>query len=224
MDAAICVQGLELPGNGVEVRRFDLAVEPGEVIAIAGSPGVGKTTLLRLLSGRLPARARRLEVLGIDVQSEPRRVWENVGYLRGDQESFLGSLSARDNLRQHAAMKGLPAATLDREVARHLQRVGLDTGAAASLREFAPDDRFRLAMAHAWLDDPLLLLLDDPLYAASPGASEEFLATFAEWLDGDPNRTAVIVGRSVRAFAELCTRAFLLRERWLAPVSPRDLP
>jgi len=224
MDAAIRAQGLDLPGSGVEVRRFDLTVEPGEVIAIAGSPGVGKTTLLRMLSGRFPARATRLEVLGIDVQSEPRRVWENVGYLRSDQESFLGFLSARDNLRHHAAMKRLPAATLDREVALHLQRVGLDAGTEASPRGFEPDDRLRLAMAHAWLDDPMLLLLDDPLHEASAAATEEFLATFEEWLDGDPNRTAVIVGRNLQVFAELCTGAFLLRERWLAPVSPHDLP
>ena len=156
MSLALCVTDLELGGRDVERRRLSLEAEPGEVLGIAGPPGVGKSTLLRLLSGQLPARAAVLEVLGVDALREPRRVWESVGYLRGDRESFLWRLSARDNLRHHAAMKRLPAAQLDREVRLQLRRVGLLSRAGASPRFYERDDRLRLAMAHAWLDDPRL--------------------------------------------------------------------
>src|SRR5437867_12237219 len=110
MNLALRVRDLEIAGKDVETRRLSLDVEAGEVIGIAGPPGVGKSTLLRALSGQLPARAASLEVLGVDALREPRRVWESVGYLRGDREVFLWRLSARDNLRHHAAMKRLPAA------------------------------------------------------------------------------------------------------------------
>lgn len=224
MTMALRVTDLELGGRDVERRRLSFEVESGEVLGIAGPPGVGKSTLLRLLSGQLPARAAELEVLGVDALREPRRVWESVGYLRGDRESFLWRLSARDNLRHHAAMKRLPAAQLDREVRLQLRRVGLLSRAGASPRFYERDDRLRLAMAHAWLDDPRLLFLDDPLRGAGPAAIEQFVATLDQWLGGDAQRTALIVGRSLRPFAELLTRGFVLRERWLATAAPHDLP
>ena len=221
---ALRIRDLELGGREVEARRLSLEVEPGEVIGIAGPPGVGKSTFLRLLSGQLPARAAELEVLGVDVLREPRRAWESVGYLRGDRETFLWKLSARDNLRWHAAMKRLPAATLDREVLLQLRRVGLLSRAGASPRWFERDDRLRLAMAHAWLDSPRLVLLDDPLNGAGAAGTEQFVTSLDQWLTEDPDRTAIITGRSLRPFVELMTRAFVLRERWLAPTSPHDLP
>jgi ABC-2 type transport system ATP-binding protein len=162
--------------------------------------------------------------LGVDALREPRRVWESVGYLRGDRESFLWKISARENLRYHAAMKRLPSGTLDREVVLQLRRVGLLSRAGASPRFFERDDRLRLAMAHAWLDSPPLLLLDDPLHGAGPAVVEQFVASFDQWLAEDSGRSAIVTGRSLRPFVELLTRAYILRERWLAPIAPQDLP
>src|SRR5262245_4238283 len=224
MALAVQVRDLQLPGADVEARPISFEVEPGEVIGIVGPPGTGKSQLLRMLSGQWPGASARLEFRGVDAQREPRRVWELVGYLRGDRESFLWSMSSRDNLRHHGTMKRLPAARLDGELATHLARVGLAGEAMLSPRSFDRDDRLRLAMAHAWLDDPQLVLLDDPLHGASAEACEQFIATFEEWLEGDSMRTAIIAARSLQPFAELCTRAFMLQGRTLAPVSPRSLP
>jgi ABC-type multidrug transport system ATPase subunit len=162
--------------------------------------------------------------MGIDAVREPRRVWECVGYLRGERESFLWNLSARDNLRRHGALKRLPGATLDREVTLQLRRVGLLPRAGAATRYLERDDRLRLSLAQAWLDSPRLLLLDDPLRGVGDAATEQFIASFDQWLVEDPERSAVIVGRSLRPFVPLFTRAYVLRERWLAPVPPWDLP
>ena len=224
MSQVLHVADLELPGPDVETRRVSLDVGLGDVVGIAGPPGVGKSTLLRLLSGVMPARAAALTVLGIDALREPRHVWENVGYLRGDRESFDWDLSARQNLQHHGAMKRIPAAVLDREVNVQLQRVGLLPRADTAARLFERDDRLRLAIARAWLDRPRLLLLDEPLYGASVAAAEEFLASFEQWLAEDPDRSAIVAARSLRPFAPLLTHAVQLRERWLLAMAPHEVP
>jgi branched-chain amino acid transport system ATP-binding protein len=220
----IRVHDLELPGRDIETRRVSLELEPGDVVGIAGPPGVGKSSLLRMLSGSVPARAATFEVLGIDATREPRRVWECVGYLRGDRESFLWHLSVRDNLRRHGSLKRLQGATLDRAVGLQLRRVGLLSRAGAAPRFLERDDRLRLAMAQAWLDEPRLLLLDDPLHGAGAAVAEQFVSSLEQWMAEDPERSVVVVGRSLRPFISLLTRAYLLRERWLAPTPPWDLP
>lgn len=224
MSSALLIENLEVPGHDVQLRQLSLDVEPGEVVAITGPPGCGKSVFLQQLAGLAPARAARIEILGVDALREPRRAWETIGYLRGDRESFVSWLSAHENLRHHAAMKRMPAATLDHSVAAELRRAGLASMAGETPRALERDDRLRLAMAHAWLDRPRLLLLDEPLHAASADAVEQFMATFEEWLLSDGDHTALVAGRRLRPFASLCTRAFELRERALVPMSPHDLP
>jgi ABC-type multidrug transport system ATPase subunit len=224
MSEAIHILDLELPGPEVEMRRVSFDVALGDVLGIAGPPGVGKSTLLRQISGAVPARAAALSVLGIDGLREPRHVWEHVGYLRGDRENFAWDLSARQNLHHHGAMKRIPAAVLDREVNIQLQRVGLLPRADTAARLFERDDRLRLAMAQAWLDRPRLLLLDEPLHGASAAAAEEFFSSLEQWLAEDPDRTAIIAARSLQPFAQLLTHAVLLRERWLAAIPPHEVP
>src|SRR5579883_1125720 len=72
------------PGNGGEVRALDgvsLEVRAGELTALVGPDGAGKTTLIRLMAGLLAADGGTLRVLGIDPVAQPQRVQDRIGYM-----------------------------------------------------------------------------------------------------------------------------------------------
>ncbi|MFQ5600518.1 MAG: hypothetical protein ACE5G2_08190, partial [Candidatus Krumholzibacteriia bacterium] len=100
---------------------------------------------------------------------------------------------------------------------------GLLRRASWAARRLDRDDRLRLALAHAWITAPRLLLLDEPLRGAGSEVAAELLASLDEWLDADPRCSLVVAGQSLRPFAGLLTRAFLLQERALVAVAPQDL-
>ena len=98
---ALAVEGLEGGyGDAAVLRRVTLDVRPGEIFAILGKNGMGKTTLLKTLMGLLPARGGRVEVLGADVSRwAPYRITRlGVSYVP-QEKSIFQDLSVEDNLR-----------------------------------------------------------------------------------------------------------------------------
>ena len=222
MGSALRIQDLELPGRQVVSRPVSLEVRLGEVVGIVGRAGVGKSQLLRILSGQRPGQGRTLEVLGLDLRREPRRVWESVGFACGWRDSLLDWRSAADNLRLEARQKGLPAAHLDDVVRLQLERHGLGQTAATVTAVLDRELRFRLGLAAATVAKPRLLLLDEPLLGADAGSAERLLAVLYHWLDEDANHTLVVAGESLSPFGPLLTALWRLDERGLDPVPLPD--
>nr|VDG62253.1 mutacin ABC transporter, ATP-binding protein MutF [Streptococcus thermophilus] len=137
-----------------------LTTQPGRVHALLGPNGAGKSTLMSVMLGLIEPDAGAVTLMG---QPFDRALLRNVGASINDP-AFYGHLSARNNLRVHTTLLGLP----DSEADRVLQLVGLAGAGKKRASAFSTGMKGRLALAQALLGEPPVLVLDEPQTGLDP--------------------------------------------------------
>ena len=155
------------------VRDVTFAVAPGEVVALAGKNGSGKSTTLRLLAGLLPAdRGDALLGEAPAIRSQARR---HLGYV-AEEDEFPAGLNVRDILRYAAVLAGYSGRAARREVERTAAAVGLAEWLRLPAARASRGVRRRVSLAQALLGEPRALVLDEPLTGLDPEARARSLA------------------------------------------------
>ena len=136
-------------------------LEPGESLAVLGPNGSGKSTLLRILAGLLRPSGGEVSVLGCRLPKEAHRLRGRVGYL-GHEPLLYRDLSPRENLDLVAALYGLDPAVSAERIEGLLETVGMSRRGGDRVAELSAGMRQRVDICRAVLDEPELLLLDEP--------------------------------------------------------------
>lgn len=158
MSAALSLSGVGKRLGGREVlRQLSLDVPAGSVFAFLGNNGAGKSTTIRILTGLLEADRGTVEVLGQRMGAARMQILREVGCLV-DSPALYPNLTAAEFLQIGRRIKGLPAT----EIGRVLALVDLAGHARERIAGFSLGMRQRLALAHAMLGQPRLLILDEP--------------------------------------------------------------
>ncbi len=201
-------------GTRRSVADVSLAVPPGVLLGLLGPPGAGKSTLIRLLAGRLRPTSGSGAVLGHDLRRERRAVRALTGVVAA-VPPLAGGLSLRANLRLLAMLGGRGACA---PVDAALRRVDLEARAAMLARDASNAERWRLAVAAALLHQPRLLFLDEPTVELDPAgvvALHQALRRLHE-----EGLTVVLASRRVEEVERLCTHAALLHAGHLVDYGP----
>jgi heme exporter protein A len=181
---------------------------------VLGPNGAGKTTLLRLLATLLRPHAGELVVLGHRLPQESFALRGKLGLL-AHEPLLYRELTARENLRLHAALNGVAPA----RIAELLERVGLADRADEPLRTLSRGLVQRAAICRALLPDPDLLLLDEPYANLDPRAREDVAP-----LIGRGAKTRVLVSHDpLAAIAEADLVLGLSRGRAAFLAAPGEL-
>jgi heme exporter protein A len=192
-------------GDRAAVDRVDIALRPGECLAVLGPNGAGKSTLLRMVATLLRPDAGTLSVCGEDLPGGRTRARAGIGYLGHDPLVYL-DLTPRQNLELYASLYGLPDAR--ERIDAGLDRVGLRARSFDPVRTFSRGMAQRLGLARALLHDPVLLLLDEP-YSGLDAAGARLLDTVLG--DLGAARGAVMVTHEVERGVALAGRVLVLR-------------
>ncbi|HEX4322327.1 MAG TPA: ABC transporter ATP-binding protein, partial [Acidobacteriaceae bacterium] len=158
--------------------RFSLTLKPG-VLGLLGPNGAGKTTLMTILATITRATAGRVLWNGVDVAREPDSIRVVLGYLPQDFGVYP-KLNAGEFLEYLAAVKGLDAATAKRRIAELLELVNLTDVRKRALGGFSGGMKQRVGIAQALLNDPEVLIVDEPTAGLDPEERVRFRNLLSE--------------------------------------------
>ncbi|WP_147114662.1 ATP-binding cassette domain-containing protein [Tateyamaria sp. syn59] len=204
---------LDLPG---------VQIMPGQRVAVLGSNGAGKSSLLKLLSGVYAPTKGRVLIDGTDMaQIEPRDLRRLIGYLGQDVRLFSGTL--RDNLnltllerdddRLYAALDFAGLGPFVKGHHKGLDLEILDGGQGLSIGQ-----RQSIGWARLWLQDPAICLLDEPTAALDQTLESTLVSRLETWMEG---RTAIIATHRVPILS-LTNRTLILQNGRMTIDGPRD--
>ena len=191
-------------GERRAVDHLDLSVRQGEIFGFLGPNGAGKTTTIRMALGLVAPSEGTVEILGREVRSHRAEVLPRVGALV-ENPALYPWLSGRDNLKAiGTALGGLPPGRVDAV----LETVGLGGRGADKVKTYSLGMKQRLGLGIALLNDPDLLILDEPANGLDPAGIVEMrdlLRTLAA-----SGKTVFISSHVLSEVQQICDRVAIL--------------
>ncbi|MEA2349533.1 MAG: lipooligosaccharide transport system ATP-binding protein [Thermoleophilaceae bacterium] len=166
-DAAVEAHGLvKRYGALTAVRGIDFEVRPGECFGFLGPNGAGKTSTMKAIYGLAKVDGGELHVLGLDARTKRREIKARIGVVPQEQ-NLDGELSVRENLVMQATYHGIRA---DGRIDELLRAALLEKRADSKPQELSGGMKRRLLIARALVNDPEVVVLDEPTTGLDPQA------------------------------------------------------
>jgi ABC-2 type transport system ATP-binding protein len=189
------------------LQALDLKVYRGEVFGLLGPNGSGKTTTIKLLLGLLFPTEGEALVLGQQATNVAKN--ERIGYL--PEESYLYRfLNAEETLDFYGRLFEMPSNERRERSSRLIQRVGLHGARHRPLKEYSKGMTRRIGLAQALINDPELILLDEPTTGFDPIGTREMKDLILELKE--EGKTVVMCSHQLSDVQDVCDRIAILHQ------------
>jgi ABC-2 type transport system ATP-binding protein len=195
------------------------SVARGEMFALLGPNGGGKTTLFKILSTLMPPTSGTVCLWGHDLSREPFRVRKRLGVVF-QHPSLDRKLTVLENLKHHGHLYGLAGGELQRRAQAMLARVGLTDRANDLVETLSGGLQRRAELAKGLLHDPDILVLDEPNTGLDPAARRDFM-NYLQHLRQQEGVTILLTTHFMED-AERCDRVGILHEGKLVALGAPD--
>ncbi len=207
-------------GHYRAVDNVSFSMEKGEILGFLGPNGAGKTTLMRILTCFFPPTQGKAMVAGYDCFEDSLNVRKKIGYLP-ERVPLYEDMSVFDYLTFVAGIKGTPAKEVKKRVARVMDDCGLDTVSKRMIGNLSRGYRQRAGLAQALINDPQVLILDEPTVGLDPKQIKEIRKLINE-LAG--RRTVILSTHILPEVSLLCQKIVIINEgKLIAADTPENL-
>jgi ABC-2 type transport system ATP-binding protein len=201
---AVSIRGVEKRfGDRVAVRDLELEIPRGSLCGVLGPNGAGKSTTIRMLIGLIAPSAGRVSLFGQDLAAVPSLL-RRVGSLV-DGGAFYPFLSRRRNLEVLAKTHGGGAERID----ALLDQVGLAKDAKRKVKAYSTGMRQRLGVAAALLNDPEIVILDEPVNGLDVAGIQE-MRQLIRSLAADRGKTVFLSSHLLSEVQQVCDRVAII--------------
>jgi lipooligosaccharide transport system ATP-binding protein len=219
---AVEARGLEKRFQAtVAVDGIDLEIPLGGCFGFLGPNGAGKTTTIKMITCVSPPTAGELRVLGLDVRSDRRAIKARLGVVPQGM-TLDGDLTARENLLSFGAYHSLPRRRAEERADELLEFAQLSERADAEVEELSGGMQRRMLIARALVNDPELLVLDEPTTGLDPQARHLVWERLRRLKRS--GKTLLLTTHYMEEAAQLCDQIVVLDHgRVIARGTPREL-
>ncbi|MCD6348576.1 MAG: ABC transporter ATP-binding protein [Candidatus Korarchaeota archaeon] len=196
-------------GEFVAVRDLSFTVEEGTIFGLLGPNGAGKTTTLRMIYGALRPTSGTARVMGVDVVKEPIRAKRFMGVLPEDT-GLYPRLTAEENLIYFGKLRGMDEGRLRRRVLELLELLNLSEKRYVIAEKLSRGQKQKVAFARAVLDEPPVLLLDEPTLGVDVMSAREIRKMIEEYAAG--GKTVILSTHNMWEVERLCDRIGIISE------------
>ena len=209
-------------GDVTAIDDLSLSVAEGELFGLLGPNGAGKTTTMTVLTGQISPESGQVSVLGVDPVAEPTAVRERVGILP-EKESPPSFMTPREYFQFVGAVRGLDDTTVDERIETWADRLAFAEKLDTMSTDLSRGQQQKVMIAGAFLHEPALVVIDEPLANLDPIVQERVKRFLREYRDA--GNTLLITTHDVDVAAELCSRVGVMYGGELvADVRPSELP
>jgi len=195
-------------GEARGITGVSFSMERGEILGFLGPNGAGKTTTMRILTCFMPATSGSARVAGYDVFEQSLEVRKKIGYLP-ETVPLYTDMQVPVYLRFVAGLKGVPYREIRRRVDEIMEQVGLAHMAHKFIGELSKGYRQRVGLAQALINDPEVLILDEPTIGLDPKQIIE-IRSLIKGLSGD--RTILLSSHILPEVSMICQRVIIIDE------------
>ncbi|MDX1929429.1 MAG: ABC transporter ATP-binding protein [Pirellulaceae bacterium] len=189
------------------LKALDIEVKRGEIFGLLGPNGSGKSTTIKLIQGLLFPTSGRAFVLGKDARDVSKN--ERIGYL--PEESYLYKfLNAEETLDFYGRLFDMPADVRRQRSDQLIKMVGLDRARRRQLREYSKGMTRRIGLAQALINEPDLLILDEPTTGMDPIGSREMKDLIIRLRD--EGKTILLCSHQLADVQDVCDRVAILHQ------------
>jgi ABC-2 type transport system ATP-binding protein len=207
-------------GQVPALRHVSFSIDQGEIVGFLGPNGAGKTTTLRILTCFMPPTSGVARVAGLDCQKDSLEVRAKIGYLP-ENVPLYSDMTTRRFLEFAATAKGVVSSRTREEIDRVMETCAITSVASRIIGHLSKGYRQRIGIAQALLNDPPILILDEPTIGLDPTQIVEIRALIKKL---GAERTIILSSHILPEVSQICQRILIINNgQIIATDTPANL-